>query len=685
MYTVQNEKIKVSFDDKGNLQELINSKNCHNYAGGHPVWRMVFQKDKTFECDLQPDSLPLISANKTSITLNYSECLHAGSKIKFSIKITVSLDEDNVLWGIELANNEPGCVIRDLHFPLIHDINMPEKQILIYPSRGGQKIKNLKNHIKEQHSLWMGQDHIFTEWQGVYPHHVATNCFTFADRDEGLYFGIHSLQNEETVHSFRMYDDILSICIGRYPCCAYGEKWSMDNYVISPYNGSWHVPAKKYRAWLDSPQCSWFENHEVPDWVKNMTGWQRIIMKHQYGEIHYKYGEMPEIREDGQKAGIDALFMFGWQNGGMDNNYPDYTPDPELGTKKQLKAGIKDFDKHKGQVILYSNGQLIDMNSEFYKKHGHDVSIKDFNGNSIRDAYYFRSSGHFYGNFANRSFEHGCPYSKEWEKILSGIVDTAAGYGCKAAFFDQLGVGSTACFDPNHGHAVPALDTAAQRGRQIKRLRQRARKYSSEMAVGVELLTDVTACQADFIHSLSGFCKAMNNWEETGEKPEHEFFIDWFRYIFPEIIISDREIRDDSDIERRVNHALLKGLRSDVEIYRCRRTIKETPHYQEYLGKINRLRKKYAELLLAGFYHDTEHFVIDNDEIEARSFVSRDKLAIVLTQSHLDSAKTKLFVPGYEYIESDGLNGIKVIPEEKSIYVELNKHGLAVIILNKYN
>ena len=46
-------------------------------------------------------------------------------------------------------------------------------------------------------------------------------------------------------------------------------------------------------------------------------------------------------------------------------------------------------------------------------------------------------------------------------------------------------------------------------------------------------------------------------------------FIDWARYTFPEVPLSDRDIRDDGDIPRRVNHAVLKGLRNDIEIYRA--------------------------------------------------------------------------------------------------------------------
>jgi len=683
MYIIENEKVRVAFDENGNLQELTNLVTEHNYAGGYPVWKLVFQRNNTFELDASADMQPTIMVGDNQIVLAYDKAICQGEEIAFGVRVTASLDDDNVVWGIKLLNNEPDCIIRDVLFPIVHDMQLPDEHELIHSGRGGKKCINIKRHIKSHHTLWTGKDHIFTQWSEAYPKEAATNCFTFASQDDGLYFGIHSNQNEETAHVYRMYGEKLSVCMNRYPGCETGQTWGLDGYVVSPYNGSWHTAANKYRCWLNTPECEWFELHEIPEWVRKMPGWQRIILKHQYGEIHYKYDELPQIRKDGEKANIDSLLLFGWHNGGHDNNYPDYTPDPELGTEDELKAGIKDFTDHNGQVMLYANGQLIDMNSDFYKKHGSSETLKDLNGNSLRDKYSFSSGGLFYRNVANRAFEHGCPCSKLWEKELMKVVDTAYLYGCQSVFFDQLGYSSVACCDPKHGHLVPNFAQGIARSEQIKRLRQRARSHNENMALGIEIIADVTGCQADYVHSLNGFAYTPDDWESTGKKPKSEYFIDWFRYMFPEIIITDREIRDDSDIERRVNHTILKGLRNDVEIYRCRETIAETPNYQKYLGKANALRKKHSELLLEGMYRDTEYFEIDNDEIEARSFVNGNKMAVVLTQSHLKEGMTKLDVPGYRFVEADGLNEFKVEQEGNKFKIELGQHGLIVVVFEK--
>ena len=201
------------------------------------------------------------------------------------------------------------------------------------------------------------------------------------------------------------------------------------------------------------------------------------------------------------------------------------------------------------------------------------------------------------------------------------------------------------------------------------------------------LLSDVTAMQVDYIHGRYGATEVLNSdWEAKGEKPRTTNFIDWFRYTFPEIILSDRDIRDDTDIERRVNHTVLKGLRNDVEIYRCRALIDETPHYQEYLTKINQLKDRFKDLLLLGNYMDTEGVQHTSPDIEARRFDDGDKTAIVLTQSHLSSANTTLKIPeGYAFSEMEKVGEADIKPNKNDIEINLEKHSLVVIILKKTN
>lgn len=683
IYRLSNQKVTIAFDQSGNLIELINKQTGHNYAGNSQIWRLFVQHSKRFDVEVtEGRTTPIIVGNgKDQLRIKYENLLCCECSVKITIELTVEIEDDNIKFGVALVNNQPDFIIRDFHYPVIHGIKIKEDQALITADHGGMRYDDPLCEIKKHHTLYLAPDHKFIQKKLNYPNDFAAmNNFMFASEVEGLYFGLHSNNIEFTDHNFRLYGELLDVSMVRFPNCNTGEEWQQNGYVISPYSGSWHIAANKYRSWTEK---TWFKPHDIPNWIRTMTGWQRIIMKHQYGEIHYKFDELPQLRAHGQQANIDTLFMFGWQQGGHDNNYPEYTPDPELGSDDDMRIGIEDFNRNDGAVILYANGQLIDKESDYYKIKGKSLSIRDFYGNEMSDGYYFRGEGNFYYNFASRSFVHACPFCKEWEDVLKEVIDTAFENGCKGAFFDQLGRGSRVCWSEQHNHASPALTGGIQRAEQIKRLRRYARSKSPNMSLGIEILCDITAVQADFVHTSTGATETTNDWENTGEKPKSEYFIDLFRYIFPEIILTDREIRDDIDIQRRVNHTLLKGLRSDVEIYRCRRSIAETPIYQDYLGRANALRKRYGHLLLDGMYRDIDGFLSSNTEIDARCFVNGSRMAIVATQSHLNQAETKITVPGYRYIEHDGLNEFEVVVQGDNANISLGRDGLIVIVVEK--
>ncbi|MCK5347636.1 MAG: hypothetical protein KAR20_29715, partial [Candidatus Heimdallarchaeota archaeon] len=286
--------------------------------------------------------------------------------------------------------------------------------------------------------------------------------------------------------------------------------------------------------------------------------------------------------------------------------------------------------------------------------------------------------------FGNKTFVTACPACEEWFETLKRCVDTAINLGVDAVFFDQLGWMSQPCHDISHGHPVPFMAPVKAKADMLKRLQKYIKEQCPQMGLGIEWLSDLTAQHVDFVHNMNGGNRASNDWMISGEKPDLQTFMDWFYYIFPEIRTTDREIRDDTDIERRVNRALLKGLRNDVEIYRCRKTIAETPHYREYLLKANRLRDKYRQLILNGQFVDNDYFELDNPEIDASCFCAGDEIAILLTQSHRESLTAILNAPNLKLINSDGLNEFKITVINDITYrVELSRHGFALLRFEK--
>ena len=218
------------------------------------------------------------------------------------------------------------------------------------------------------------------------------------------------------------------------------------------------------------------------------------------------------------------------------------------------------------------------------------------------EVYPFGGDGTALRQFGSKVFVTACPGSGEWLEILKGLVDKATELGCSGVFFDQLGYRSVPCCDPAHGHRVPFMTAGAAKAEMVKQLRAYVKSRNPEMSFGIEWFNDVTGFHADYIHNIF----------DSGNPFHCPEFV---RYLFPELVTTDRCIRDDRDIERRVNLAIRLGLRSDVEIYRCRALIDETPHYKEYLTRANAFRERNRALILDGRFRDTVGASCDNPKV----------------------------------------------------------------------
>lgn len=678
MFSVANEYVRLAVDEQGRLCELTNLNTNHNYAGQEGLWRLIYQDQDALENQiLAKDCVPVIDCKKDCLTLRYSQ---HGPQTSFELIITAQLHHDEVRWSLELANRGPDTVIREIHFPIIGACQIKTGQELIWSHNGGARVTDLRQKIRKSHTLYMSNDNEGIRLSGLYPMSLATNSFVLADGEEGLYFGSHDSTFQQTIHLFELKQNDLAAGFVKYPFLSPGQKTRIEGYVTSPYSGSWHVAANKYRTWADT----WYRPVEKPHNIKLMKGWQRVILKHQYGETFYKYNQLKQIHDEGAAAGIECLLLKGWPRHGFDNGYPDYATDEKQGGDAALKENIGQFRQAGGQVFLYFNGHLIDRASEFYRGPGAAISEKDFQGNEYQEFYSFGGRGTALRQFGHKTFVAACPSQPEWLTQLKKMADQAMSLQCDGVFYDQMGAWDNAqCCDPHHGHPIPFTTIGKAKADLLAALREYIKSRNPNVSFGTELLVDITAAHVDYVHNAWGACPEPETIPADGSVPPIAGFIEWFRYIFPDVIISDREIRDDTDIERRVNHALLKGLRSDVEIFRCRRTIAATPHYREYLACANKLRGKYAELLLCGRYRDTDGLTLSNRTIDARAFTHQNRMAVILTQSHAAHASVTLDVPGYEMTEYDGLGSFHISPAHAAINVEIDQHGLAVIILSK--
>ena len=681
MYRMENEFITLEMDENGILQELRNRKTGRNLLRPHQLLRLILGDSGCLELDAVPAGRPEVQCEAGRVSLKYSavECEERGT-IPIAVSLSAELCGDEIHWGIALEIRSQEQVVREVHYPIL-SIRDPEPPMAAITSeRVSERLENLPAQIRSCFTHYMAPDQKYIRRTALYPGRAASmNCFALDWGNEGLYYGCHDSTFELTGQVFELErQKSVNMYVVRYPFLKVDGNWRECNIVTAPYSGSWTVCAEKYRKWAEG----WFTPPQIPDHVAHSSGWQRIILHHQYGEYLFPYEKLEQAYDDAAKAGIDTLFLFGWTAAGMDSGYPVYSADPKLGGVKTLKENIRKVQAKGGKVILYFNGQLIDVESDYYRSgEGARVAIKRADGTEHRESYNFTNGGTFLRAFVNKTFVVACPACRSWLEILKRHVDFAVELGVDSVFFDQLGLLSYPCCDPSHGHPVPYTGIMQGKRKMLKELYEYAKSRNPEMGVGIECTTDQALQYTDFVH-IFGFPAGVWNsdWREKGEKPRTLSASYLFKAAFPEAVISNRNIRDDSDVEFPVNQMLLLGSRSDVEIYRCRATIAETPHYQAYLAKANALRERFGRLLYDGTFRAETFHRVSNPEIQTNSFLLGDELAVLLTQSNRELARTEVVAPGFQLERLESVSGDVTMEEG---VVTIPRNGFAVLLYRR--
>lgn len=335
----------------GYLVFLSRNVDGYNYAGNSGLWRLYYNTPEQKEIEITAaDATPEVSMEKDTIRIDYASL---GEKA-FALHLRIWPEDGQLRFGAALENHEPHTIIRELQYPLIGHLQLPEGYKLLTTHTGGQLFDDPVNKIADvdTRALYMTPAQKFRQYDLQYPRNAASNCFAFVGAQDGLYFGSHDTSLQQTWHGLRCYpeegeighvtEDFKHLEAGfyRYPNVMCGDSWSNDASVVVPYTGDWTETSRIYRQWANT----WWHHAPVPKWVQDMTGWQRVIFKHQYGEYLRTYTDLPgRIAAAGESVGCNAVLAFGWWKEGMDNGYPNYTIDDTQGGEAAWKAAIAQY------------------------------------------------------------------------------------------------------------------------------------------------------------------------------------------------------------------------------------------------------------------------------------------------------------------------------------------------------
>ena len=169
--TPEEEGVFVAVDPvTGNLTRL--EAGGHNYAGGYALWRMYYNTPEQKEIEISGASCtPTVRESADTIFIDYD-----GLDGKaFQLHLTVWTENGEVHFGATLENNEPHTIIRELQYPLIGHLQIPEEYKLLTTHTGGQVFDDPVHKIAnvDTRALYMTPAQKFRQYDLQYPRNAA--------------------------------------------------------------------------------------------------------------------------------------------------------------------------------------------------------------------------------------------------------------------------------------------------------------------------------------------------------------------------------------------------------------------------------------------------------------------------------------------------------------------------------
>lgn len=173
----------------------------------------------------------------------------------------------------------------------------------------GKTIPNPWDTVRRtSHTEYISSDNHVVWNSQRYPGDAAMGWFGLETGGHFLYMGRHDPELKICVLNVgvspRNAEPRLMMNISHLPCAKQGETVKTTECFVSLNEGDWKKGSDIYSGYA---RANWYTPPVVPEWVKNITGWQRIILRHQFGEVNYTYEDLPRLYENGKKYGLNML------------------------------------------------------------------------------------------------------------------------------------------------------------------------------------------------------------------------------------------------------------------------------------------------------------------------------------------------------------------------------------------
>lgn len=587
-----------------NAAFFINGKE-DRAARGSDFWRLILDDGLRTEIPvISSQQKGRVTESEGKLTVEYDSLVSEyGDTYDICFRVSIELCDDGMFLFTPYIENRQSARVNECFCPLcdFNELFGEKKNDIIYMPNGlGTKVTDPWAFMESMTKNYYAHDEREVFWHQSYPR-ATMGWFGVESDGKFLYVGRHDdkfrfcfMTVRQTIHK---EPSNLMLGTDHLPMALEGECIEVPSTTVGILDGDWRAGAKYYRAWADR---TFFRVTEKEKWVREMTGWQRIIMRSQYGEDYYKASDLPKVYLEGAKRGVHTIFLFAWWKEGMDRNYPIYK-EPYPGAWAELKENIAKVREMGGRVILECNCHFLDPHTDYYKEFGRELVILDINGNEYRPAFVYPGRGELRATYGAHQFPIVCAGTQRWRdqfasqlKLMNDELDP------DCLFADCYGgCPHQPCFNTLHDHG----NRVDMEWVYHRVMFEDAEKYCADenKVFAAEVVTDIAASYTQFIHGLINVDFPIRG----------NAFPALFRYTFPEVITTERGIRcPEGDYFKQLKHSLCYGVRLDAELYVCRADLGRDEKYAEAIAFYTEHLDRYGE-----FYYYGDFTVIDTEEL----------------------------------------------------------------------
>ncbi len=524
-----------------------------------------------------------------------------GGKLDLAFSQTITLTPEGLAFTAELTNRSPH-VVEAVGLACLGDLSLPpgsDHLDRLTPGYCGAdrasifpKFASSGGYFGFDHPIQLvaapvlldsGREGLYVGCHDTSLRHLALPTFELKpgwDQPDSIPYGTGAVPKTEAISGHPVH---VEFYVTYFPYVNPGESMTLAPLVLAPYVGSWHKGADFYRRW----KKSWYTAPRAPQWARAVHAWHQIHINSPEDELRCRYSDLVKYGQDCARHGIEAIQLVGWNNGGQDRGNPSHDTDPRLGTPEELKTAIAAIQKLGVKMILFNKYTWADRSLPWFREELHKYATKDPYGDyHVYGGYMYQTPTQL-ADLNTRRLIPMCHLAAEWRQIACREFKKSIALGADGMLYDESQHHSPArlCFDPTHGHHVPAHVYAGD----------------ATLAEDFRRLTD--AERPDYLFA-----------GEACYDLEHRHYVVSYTRISPNHVPLQRYLAPDTEMmmaivgyddRNTINQCLLFRYILSYEPRNFKGRLDEFPLTLEYGKRVDDLRRRYADRLWHADFCDT--------------------------------------------------------------------------------